>query len=106
MYVFWIAVIVTTSFNALFHAEINLIASQLLTVVMVYAASYIWFVEDAKVLGQKPSKALVVGVVTGASICIPYYLLRYKGFKRSVLSVSKFSVLFVVSASILGAMPL
>ena len=106
MYVFWIAIIVTSTFNALFQGEINQMASQLLTIVMGYSASYIWFVEDAKVLGLNPSKALRVGVVTGASICIPYYLLRYKGFKRSMHSVSKFVVLFVVSASIIGVMPL
>jgi hypothetical protein len=106
MFVFWVSVVVTTAFTALFQAEINQLSSQLLVIIFTYAATYIWFIEDTKELGLIPSKVLTIGVITGASICIPYYLLRYKGLKRSLLSVGKFAGLFVVSASVLGAMPL
>ena len=104
MLVFWLSVVITSSFNSQFQAEIGLLTSQLLMVVFLYAASYVWFIEDAKSSGYVPSKALMFGVSTAASICIPYYLLRHKGFKRSLLSVGKFAGLFVVSSSLLGVM--
>ena len=102
MLVFWLSIIITTAFTALFQAEISQFSSQLLMIIFTYAATYIWFIEDARELGIVPSKALIAGVITGASICIPYYLLRYKGFKRSLLSAGKFAGLFVVTASLLG----
>ena len=102
MYVFWVSVVVTTAFTALLQTEINQFSSQLLMIIFTYAATYIWFIEDAKELGIIPSKALMIGVIAGASISIPYYLLRYKGFKRSLLSAGKFAGLFAVSASLLG----
>ena len=104
MLVFWLSVVITSTFNSHFQAEIAPLTSQLLTVVFLYAASYAWFIEDARSLGFAPSKAMLFGVLTAASICIPYYLLRRKGIKRSLLSVGKFAGLFVVSASLLGAM--
>ena len=104
MLVFWVTIVLTTAFTAHFQAEISQVSSQLLMIIFTYAATYIWFIEDAKELGLVPSKALMVGVITGASISIPYYLLRYKGFKRTLLSAGKFTGLFVVTASLLGAM--
>ena len=106
MYVFWVTLIVTTAFTTKFQTEISQLSSQLFIIIFIYAATYIWFIEDAKEMGLVPSKALIFGVVTGASICIPYYLLRYKGLKRSLLSVGKFAGLFVVSASLLSTMTL
>ena len=104
MFVFWVSVIITSSFNALFQAEVGQLTSQLLMVIFIYAASYAWFVEDAKTLGIVPSKALKFGVITAASICIPYYLVRHKGIKRSLFSAGKFAGLFVVTATLFGAM--
>ena len=106
MCTFWATVIITTAFTARFQAEISQFTSQLLVIIFTYAATYVWFVEDAKELGIIPSKALIIGVITGASICIPYYLLRYKGLKRSLFSFGKFTGLFAVSASLLGTIPL
>lgn len=106
MLFFWVTIIITTAFTVLFQAEINQLSLQLLMIVFTYAATYIWFIEDAKELGMIPSKALTFGIVIGASICIPYYLLRYKGLKRSLFSLGKFVGLFVVSASVLGVLPL
>jgi hypothetical protein len=106
MFIFWITVIVTSTFTARFHAEISLFNSQLLIIVFTYAATYIWFIEDAKELGLAPSKALTIGVIISGSICVPYYLLRYKGFKRSLYSLGKFVGLFVGSATLLGTIPI
>lgn len=106
MFTFWLTVISVTAFTTIFQAELSQLNSQLLLVVFIYAASYAWFIEDAKQAGLVPSKALILGVTTAASICIPYYLLRYKGIKRSLISTGKFFGLFITSASLLGTMPL
>ena len=55
------------------------------------AAIFLWFLEDAKEIGKKPTIALKIGVVVAAIIAIPYYLLRYKGWRRSVASFAKFA---------------
>ena len=105
MLLFWVSVIITSLFNTLYQAEIGQVTSQLLMVVFLYSASYAWFVEDAKTVGLIPSKALHFGVITAASICIPYYLVRHKGIKRSMFSAGKFVGLFVISAFLLGTIP-
>ena len=106
MFAFWLTVIVVTAFTTIFHAELGQVGSQLLLVIFTYAATYAWFIEDARELGLIPSKALIVGVTTAASICVPYYLIRYKGIKRALLSTGKFASLFFVSASLFGTIPL
>ena len=106
MFAFWLTVISVTAFTTVFQAVLSQLNSQLLLVVFIYAATYAWFIEDARELGLNTSKALIVGVTTAASICIPYYLLRYKGLKRSLVSGGKFFGLFVTSAFLLGTMPL
>jgi len=52
---------------------------------------FAWFMADASDLGVAPSRALKVSVLAVAVLAIPYYLLRYKGLKRSLMSMVKFA---------------
>jgi len=102
MLLFWVTVIVVSVFVTSHKHSLSPLTSQLVIVIFTYAATYIWFMEDVKDTGLIPSKALILGVVTAASICVPYYLVRYKGMKRALLSATRFTGLFIFSACLLG----
>ena len=50
----------------------------------------VWFVEDAREINHTPSLLLKLGVVFLCFISVPYYLIRYKGWKRSLRSFITF----------------
>ena len=54
-----------------------------------------WFLADSSELGVKTSPLLKTGVVALAIVAVPYYLLRYKGWRQSLKSFGIFSVFFV-----------
>lgn len=67
------------------------------TVLGISMLFFAWFMADARDLGLAPSRALQVGVLSVAVVAIPYYLLRYKGLRRSAVSILKFAAFLSVS---------
>ena len=56
-----------------------------------------WFLADAKSINYKPSKAFQYGVILTSFISVPYYLLKYKGIKRSLLSFLLFLLCLLIT---------
>jgi len=57
---------------------------------------FAWYLVDTKGIGVQSSKKLNIGVLLIPIIFIPYYLVKYKGWKRSVISFSKFAGLLAL----------
>jgi hypothetical protein len=96
MFAFWAVVFVSGLLDHVFmsgpHAQIYFLAAMLTTTVFMFG----WFVTDASEMGRRPSWGLKVAVLMFGFIAIPYYLLRYKGPRRTLLSISKFSAFLLV----------
>ena len=105
MFLFWLVVIASACVNQQLNADGHNVVILVFVMMLIYAAVYSWFIQDAKDIGVRPSKALQFGVIVGASLCVPYYLVRYKGWKRSCISFLKFSLLFMLSSVAFAALP-
>jgi hypothetical protein len=106
MCVFWGTVIIVSASSNALHATATVLQVQFLTIILIYASAYNWFIQDTKENGLVPSKGLQFGVATAASLCVPYYLIRYKGWKRASYSAVRFSGMFAVSAVLTGLISL
>lgn len=106
MLAFWGVVVFSTAMSQQLSANGHELAALICMLLLIYVAVYFWFIQDAKEIGLKPSKALRIGVLVGASLCIPYYLIRYKGWRRASLSFLKFCLLFLLSSVAYAAMPI
>lgn len=90
MYLFWFVMLVFNYTDIYFlgsrYEVIYFASTALITVFLVFS----WFLSDAGENDVIPSTGLKLGVIVIPFITIPYYLLKYKGLKRSCISIVKF----------------
>lgn len=88
MFLFWGLIGLSTYMAALF-ADANYtnypLASFLLSI-----TTFAWFLTDTREYGYKVSWILKLMVILLPPIAVLYYLFKYKGFKRTLLSIVKF----------------
>ncbi len=62
-----------------------------LTVTIVLACLILaWAIADSRTIGVKLSPILKACIVAFGVFAVPYYLIRYKGIRRSMISFGKF----------------
>lgn len=90
MCILWFAMMVMgiaeIFFAKLASNEFYVISSAAITMFLIL----IWFIEDSRNINHQPSMLLKVFVVFFPFIAIPYYLVRYKGWRRTFRSMSVF----------------
>lgn len=90
MYVVWLAMLAIYFIDPFFRGykfeNVYFVSTSLVLTFLIFY----WFVTDASEMQITPSAGLKIGVIAVAFMALPYYLIRYKGFKRSLLSFVKF----------------
>lgn len=100
MYVFWLVVLAIQIIDIyVFGSKSNNIYDAITLFIMAFFIYY-WFITDAGELNIIPSAGLKVSVVLIAFVALPYYLLKYKGFKRTLISFSKVAGFIIIIVAI------
>jgi hypothetical protein len=90
MFVFWVVQAIFIVIDNLFHSLAVSDNYNIATIFISTTLIFIWFLYDARDIKHSPSHFLRISVILIAFISIPYYLIRYKGLVRSLLSFVKF----------------
>jgi hypothetical protein len=97
MLVFWVTAILldlAEFFYASDSSDLNpyAVASTFVLSFIMFA----WFIADADDIRHKPSYGLKLAIVSLSFLAIPYYLIRYKGWGRALLSMTRFVLILFI----------
>ena len=95
MIALWAIFFLLTPFDYLLIEQSFYDAYVLIQIPVLMFFTFAWFVTDARNLDIQPSYGLKIGVVFLSIIFIPFYLVKYKGWKKSLVSFGKFFALLI-----------
>jgi len=76
----------------------------LISTIILTLIAFTWFLADANDLNYTPSTLLKIGVIAAGIFVLPYYIIKFKGWRRSMVSFGKvfvFILLYIGYATII-----
>ncbi len=91
MLVFWLAMFIFGYLDFVFENSKFNGSYYLVSMFISVFFMFVWFIEDSRQINVQPSNTLKILVVAVGFLVIPYYLVKYKGWHKSLISFSKFT---------------